>query len=241
MTPTILAFDVGNEQIFFLILQGMLLSHVQRTCTRSQEKLSSRHSRTQWKGRHKEMKICIDAGHGMGNRQAGIYDPGACHVYEHKTKNIEEADINLEYALELESIVKREGLSAFLTRRTKWEPCQLRSRVSRAKAAGCNRLVSFHVNEAENDNATGVEVLYRDEKYRKYAQFLCEMISSVSGLKSRGAKHRSDLAILALPVPAVLIELGFICNDEDMSIILNDSIKEKICSVIFDSTKQIVF
>lgn len=60
------------------------------------------------------MKICVDPGHGMSNRQPGLYDPGATH-----TENgfvFEEASIAFQYALSLKDTLRARGVDVFLTR-----------------------------------------------------------------------------------------------------------------------------
>jgi N-acetylmuramoyl-L-alanine amidase len=48
------------------------------------------------------MRVGIDPGHGMSNRQRGIYDPGATHV--ENGFRYEEATIVLKYGLVLKDI-----------------------------------------------------------------------------------------------------------------------------------------
>ncbi len=48
------------------------------------------------------MKICLDSGHGHGNRKIGVYDPGAVAA------GIAEADIALQWALSGRWILTRE-------------------------------------------------------------------------------------------------------------------------------------
>ena len=60
------------------------------------------------------MKIAIDPGHGMSNRQQNVYDPGATHIengYRH-----EEATIALKYGLTLKDLFRAKGHEVFMTR-----------------------------------------------------------------------------------------------------------------------------
>lgn len=69
------------------------------------------------------MKICIDPGHGMSNRQWGIYDPGATHV--ENGFQFQEAAMALRYGLALRDILRERGVDTFMTRDddTDHSPC----------------------------------------------------------------------------------------------------------------------
>ncbi|PTR88699.1 N-acetylmuramoyl-L-alanine amidase C-terminal domain-containing protein, partial [Bacillus anthracis] len=74
--------------------------------------------------------------------------------------------------------------------------------------------VSIHLN-AFNTIANGVEVLYYDQK--ALAAKVSAQLAKDIGWKDRGAKPRTDLAVLAnTKAPAILIECGFIDNEADM-------------------------
>ncbi|KXY12787.1 N-acetylmuramoyl-L-alanine amidase [Bacillus sp. FSL K6-0067] len=76
-------------------------------------------------------------------------------------------------------------------------------------------VVSFHLN-AYNNKADGVEVCYWDQK--GLAAKVSAQLAKDIGWKDRGPKERKELYVLAnTKAPAILIELGFIDNDEDMA------------------------
>ncbi|AFE86261.1 N-acetylmuramoyl-L-alanine amidase [Bacillus phage PBC1] len=75
--------------------------------------------------------------------------------------------------------------------------------------------ISLHFNSSDDPAATGVEVLYYDQ--RALAAKVSDAISKASGLRDRGPKERKDLAVLnGTKAPAILIELAFISNASDM-------------------------
>nr|CAA72264.1 N-acetylmuramoyl-L-alanine amidase [Bacillus phage 12826] len=81
--------------------------------------------------------------------------------------------------------------------------------------------ISLHFNASDDASATGVEVLYYDQV--NLADRVSESISRVTGLRDRGPKVRKDLAVLARTnAPAILIELAFITNAEDMRKFFNN-------------------
>ena len=178
------------------------------------------------------MKVCIDPGHGMSNRKMGVYDPGAGHQ-ENGTK-FEEAAIALRYGLSLKDVLRARRTEVFMTRDDAQDHAPLGSRAGNAKAAGCNRYVSLHLNDAEDDKAHGLEVLYGKAEHKALAEKLQAALVEVTGLRDRGAKSRPELAVLKFKGPAVLVELGFIANDGDREALLNPAMRDSVCRTIAD-------
>jgi len=179
------------------------------------------------------MKVAVDPGHGMSNRQPGSYDPGGTH--DEAGFRFEEAEIALRYALVLRDALRARGAAAFLTREDARDHAPLGERVANAKLAGARLLVSLHVNTVEDARANGVEVLYRGDASRPLAQALLDAIAAAAPLRKRGAKPRDDLAVLRFPGPAALVELGFIGNDADRAVLINPARRQAISEAIADA------
>lgn len=101
--------------------------------------------------------------------------------------------------------------------------------VSTTQTANINRLISLcnavdpngrldislHLNSSDTASATGVEVLYYDQV--ALAGKVSAAIAKAAGLRDRGPKERKDLGVLrGTNAPAILIELCFISNPDDM-------------------------
>ncbi|NRR16227.1 N-acetylmuramoyl-L-alanine amidase [Bacillus pacificus] len=94
-------------------------------------------------------------------------------------------------------------------------------------------VISFHLN-ASDGNGQGVEVLYYDQK--DLAAKISAQLAKDIGWRDRGAKQRTDLAVLnGTKAPAILIELGFIDNESDMAKWNFDKIAN---SIVFALTGQ---
>ena len=94
-------------------------------------------------------------------------------------------------------------------------------------------VLSFHLN-ASDGNGQGVEVLYYDQK--DLAAKISAQLAKDIGWRDRGAKQRTDLAVLnGTKAPAILIELGFIDNESDMAKWNVDKIAN---SIVFALTGQ---
>ena len=92
-------------------------------------------------------------------------------------------------------------------------------------------IVSGHLNASggRTNESIGVEVLYYDQKV--VAQNVANAIATISGMKNRGAKQRTDLGVLARTYePAVLIEFGFVNSKKDVE--LMDKYFEEICQAV---------
>lgn len=176
------------------------------------------------------MKICIDPGHGMSNKQNGIFDPGATHVENGFL--FREADIVLRYGLALKDALRARQVEVFMTRDDATDHAPVSRRASMAKAAGCELFLSIHLNDFEADEANGIEVLYRDEPDRALAEKLLAALLPITQIKSRGIKIRSDLAVLKFDGPAALIELGFIANDQDRNRLLDAQVRDSVAKAI---------
>jgi N-acetylmuramoyl-L-alanine amidase len=91
-------------------------------------------------------RIVIDAGHGG-------HDPGA------KARGIEEADLVLDVALRLETLLKDTGVEVIMTRRTNtFVPLEERTAI--ANRAGADLFLSIHSNASTSDSARGVETYF---------------------------------------------------------------------------------
>lgn len=161
------------------------------------------------------MKVCLDAGHGGK-------DPGACNGSYH------EADAALNIVLQLGEYLRNQGVNVYYSRTIDIYP-EWKTRVGVANDNNVELFVSIHLNSSDNKSASGTEVLIHPSaatNTRNLAKKVCDSIANTMGFKNRGVKERSDLYVLKTTnMPAILIETGFISNDEE-------------CKTLFDSSKQ---
>ncbi|PES39021.1 N-acetylmuramoyl-L-alanine amidase [Bacillus thuringiensis] len=105
--------------------------------------------------------------------------------------------------------------------------------IRKSNSHAVDLVISFHLN-ASNGNGQGVEVLYYDQK--DLAAKISAQLAKDIGWRDRGAKQRTDLAVLnGTKAPAILIELGFIDNESDMAKWNVDKIAN---SIVFALTGQ---
>jgi len=158
--------------------------------------------------------IVVDAGHGTLKPEG--YDPGACAV--HGTRFLREADIALAYALTLKYVLARDGFHIRMTRSTETTTMGLSARAQLLNDA--DALISIHLNASPNFAARGFETLYRHDSQFPFAKAMHGALQEAFGiyLPDRGIKQRK-LAVLRIPKPAALLELGFITNRTDVEFI----------------------
>ena len=169
------------------------------------------------------MKLAIDAGHGMGNRTPGVYDPGA--VYG----DITEAEIALAWALTIKYFATQAGIECFLIRSGDTDSNPVGGRDNQAVAAGCTHFLSIHVNAG---GGTGPETYYRGEANKPWARLIQASVVGASKAKDRGLKlesssQHSHLAVLNFPGPACLHELGFIDSAKDRAYMMDSQCRKK--------------
>lgn len=178
------------------------------------------------------IKVAIDAGHGMGNRLAGVMDPGL------EWGDLAEAEVTLDWALELEAAL---GAVKVPTWRT-WDSglgvdCPMESRAWRARMAGCTHLVSFHLNDSEDPASTGLEVLYNGDG--DLARVVIGAVApSMRGLRVMGARQRTDLRVLKFEGRAVMINLGFIGSAKDRALFLDPAVRRAACASLAMAIKR---
>lgn len=163
------------------------------------------------------MKIALDAGHGGT-------DPGAVSGVE------KEKVWTLKLAFEVEKYLKKLGHEVVMTRlHDVFVPLPTRCLI--ANRAKCDLFVSIHLNAGGGE---GSEVLiYPGSRARPIAERVLKSLGRF--FKIRGVKDRSDLAVLkGTEMPAVLIEVCFIDNKNDMAVLKSkfSSIAEEIAIAV---------
>lgn len=94
----------------------------------------------------------------------------------------------------------------------------LRLRVAGAVAFGADLFLSIHTNAAADPRAGGSEALVFSATSAAYpiAEQLLIGVTDATGFRNRGVKLRPGLYVLRrTPMPAVVLELGFITNPEE--------------------------
>lgn len=155
--------------------------------------------------------IILDPGHGGR-------DPGAVA----KDASITEKAIVLSVASKVKSYLETDGAIVKMTRSGDTFPT-LEERVGFAKNNYGELFVSIHVNSATNTSAQGAETYYsisgndNELEDKKLASYINNAIVKNASMRDRKVKQEDYYVIRNLIMPAVLVELGFISNNEDLA------------------------
>ena len=163
------------------------------------------------------IKIYIDQGHNPLNPNAGAEGNG-----------LREQDI--VYAVGQELATRLRANPAFEVRLSRPTPEtqigssnseSLRLRVADANAWGADYFISLHTNASSIPAATGSEAFAYSEPSAAFSlgEDILYWLNRTTGLRNRGMKVRSGLYVLRrTAMPAVLVELGFITNQSDATL-----------------------
>lgn len=191
--------------------------------------------------------IVIDPGHnqgGDGSAQATI-----------NGVTYSELTLNMETAQKVADTLKAKGYNVILTRKTGETQKlgltdSLNNRVKIANDANADLFISIHHNSyTPSPSVHGVEVLYdtsepngifkdetlnqdKVEKSKKLAADLSAEISSEFDTNNRGAKEQYLAVCRNTKMPAVLIECGFITNEDEAKRCSDSDSQQKLADVV---------
>ena len=153
-----------------------------------------------------------DAGHGGK-------DSGAPGLHGCLEKNIA-----LDVANKVNDYLKTQNIKNINTRTTDVF-LTLNERTNKANNLGVNSFVSIHCNSSDNPKANGLEIFCYKFKYRQLADCILEEIKKeglYTQLREGGVKEDNLHVVRETNMPACLVELGFITNEKDYNLIMNN-------------------
>lgn len=184
--------------------------------------------------------IILDAGHG------GI-DPGKLTDDE----SVKEKDINLVITLKVRELLEASGALVILTReedvslyeedgskttRQKYNE-NLKNRKKIIKESNADMFVSIHVNSFDQAKYYGAQTFYpkgkeESEELSKYIQG--ELKRVVDKTNNREIKPSDDIYVLKEnEIPSSLIECGFLSNEKEAKLLVDEKYQEKIAWSIY--------
>ena len=181
--------------------------------------------------------IYLDSGHG------GV-DSGA--VYN----NVYEKDINLAISLKLQEELEKKGAIVYQTRYGDYDLAitntinRKRSDLSRRSniinESKADLFLSIHLNAEETGLFKGPQVFYHNN--RKENELIAKILQKELNKELNGnRKYKNDNTLYLqkrLKIPGVLIEVGFLSNNNDRYLLKQQNYQKKVASVI---TKGIIY
>lgn len=175
--------------------------------------------------------IYLDPGHG------GV-DPGSIY------KDIYEKDINLQICLKLQKNLEEMGATVYLTRYDDYDlstpntrtrkKSDLNNRVRLMNDSNADMYISIHLNATNSKKWMGAQTFYDDvnPENKKIAQIMQEELKNNLNTNREIDEIFNMLLNRKVTIPGVLIEVGFLSNDNERYLLKQDSYQEKISQTI---------
>jgi len=182
--------------------------------------------------------IIIDAGHGSP-------DGGAVG-----SSGVLEKDLNLSIAKKLQEFAEQGGFNVILTRsddngiydisgniRSK-KNSDLKNREKLIKNSKADAFVSIHMNKFPQSKYSGPQVFYsgNNEKSKDLAEYIQESVIEALTPVSKREIKKADGSIYLLKnakLPAVLVECGFLSNEEEQRKLLDTAYQKQVAWAIY--------
>ena len=187
----------------------------------------------------KDFLVVIDAGHG------GI-DGGAVGV-----SGTKESDLNLDVAIKLSEVLNGKGIKTIMTRENEngvivgdnWSKIDdMKGRKKIIKESDADLFISIHMNHFTMEKVNGLRIFYSGdyEEAESLADLIQRAVSEITGAKITNVKaaDKSLFLMKSPPMPAVLIECGFISNIEEEKKLKDPDYRAKIAWAIADSVEK---
>lgn len=171
-----------------------------------------------------EKIVVIDAGHGGK-------DPGTSGTLDEE--KFLEKDINLIVAKKVKKILENKGISVIMTRDTDIF-LELPDRSDIANINDAVMFVSIHANWATSETASGYEVYYSKMNNssatgissKELADSIFESLGDNVSTRPRSVKYADHVVTKTSYMPAVLIEIGFMSNAEELELMFTKEFQE---------------
>ena len=191
------------------------------------------------KAKESRITVIIDAGHGG-------FDGGA--TAEAESGTVLEKDVNLSIAKRLYFLFRTFGIDCVMTRTEdvmlgEGKAFDLKNRLELAKKYENPVFISVHQNKFPDRDCRGLQVYY--SKNNGDSEILALFIQNVvrayldpqNGRKIK--KADSSIYLLdRLTCPAVLVECGFMSNEEELGLLTSAEYQKKLASAIFAATVE---
>lgn len=185
------------------------------------------------------IKVVVDAGHGEP-------DGGAVSA-----NGIKESDLNLQIAQKLKYKLEESNIEVIMTREDEnniaaeseqqntirqIKTSDLNNRVKIANESDAMFLISIHMNKFENSKYSGWQTFYSQssEEGKKLAESIQESIGEVVQRNNKRTALKIDgiKIIDKSKIPAVIVECGFLSNQEECALLQDESYQEKLAEGI---------
>ena len=183
--------------------------------------------------------IVVDAGHGVPDEGAEVGD------------GTTEAETNLKIALKLQNLLEQSGSTVILTRSDEnaiydldsktlkqKKISDIHNRVKIGNESSADIFVSIHLNKIPQQQYSGWQTFYNEksEKGRKLANCIQNSLNeSIDRKNDRVASKIQNIYIInKVEIPTTIVECGFLSNEEEKDLLLNDSYQNRLAWGIYN-------
>lgn len=180
--------------------------------------------------------ITLDAGHGGS-------DPGAIGSDGTKEKNI-----TLPITKMLKEILEDKGAKVYMTRTTDVDVFgpnasdaeELQARVNVGEKYNSDMFVSLHINSSVNKNVGGFSTYYypKTDNDLRLAQNIQNKLAANFGVDDLGVRQANFYVIKRISMPAVLVEMCFISNEKELTLMKGQWFQKKTARLIAEGIEQ---
>ena len=195
-----------------------------------------------------------DASRDKNTKRAIFLDPGHGGSDSGAVENgVREKDLTLSVYNKVSSRLASLGYTVLTSRNTD-KDVGLVSRADQANKSNADIFLSIHFNAGGRGTAYGIETYYykpeagytpainkenhnnpeRIEKSRKLANKIQQNLLYKTGAYDRGVRRASFAVLRETSIPSILVELGFIDNQEEVNKIKTNEYQEKLADGIVD-------
>lgn len=165
-------------------------------------------------------------------------EPFIQKIVNGKKVTYHEKDFNLDIALKLKEKLKSLGYEVYMSRETD-KFVDLYDRTKVANSLNVDLFISIHNNAVDNPQTRGTMVLYKEKNLnsfisdKQFAQIVLDYIIKEVGTQNKGIVERPNLVVLKTSnMPAILVEVAFGTNQDDLNLLLSDSFKDAVAKAI---------
>ncbi|OJF17590.1 MAG: N-acetylmuramoyl-L-alanine amidase CwlD [Bacillaceae bacterium G1] len=181
--------------------------------------------------------IVIDPGH--GGPDGGAVSP----------TGLVEKDVALDVAFYLRDYLQQAGALVRMTREGDYDLARpqtrgysrrktedLKRRAAIVQESGADLVVSIHLNSFRNARYRGAQAFFstKQEDSRRLAEAVQQELIASLGNTKRTAKKLDEIFLLnQSPVPAVLVEIGFLSHQEEVQLLAQPEYQRKVAAAIY--------
>lgn len=170
--------------------------------------------------------VVLDAGH-------GAKDSGAVGVTGKYEKNF-----NLAVVLKAAALLKQENMVDVVLTRSDDTFLELKERAGMANNLKADLFISVHANSGSSSAASGSETYYQRAASKALANVMHKYLVQATGLSDRGVRYGNFHVIRETTMPAVLLEVGYLSNKGDESLLFSEDLQNKVAAGIVAGIKE---